>query len=112
MVGGLMEYPLPGTNLLLCMAINYCHKIYHFKDADGTDYTVLGVEMIDDEMLLEEIINYKDGENHDRITTFGIALIQAHFLDTNYVVALLKEKQNRGRRDSQKSSQPLEEDLF
>jgi hypothetical protein len=75
--------------------------------------TVLGVEMIDDEMLLEEIINYKDGENHDRITTFRIALIQAHFLDTNYVVALLKEKQKTEvRRDSQKSSQPLEEDLF
>jgi hypothetical protein len=38
--------------------------------------------MMNDEMLLEEIINYRDGENHDRITTFRIALIQAHFLDT------------------------------
>jgi hypothetical protein len=38
------------------MAINYCHKIYHFKDADGLHS--IGVEMMNDEMLLEEIINY------------------------------------------------------
>jgi hypothetical protein len=37
-----MEYPLPGKSAIISMAINYCHKIYHFKDADGTDYTVLG----------------------------------------------------------------------
>jgi hypothetical protein len=43
MVGGLMEYPLQGNkSAIISMAINYCHKIYHFKDADGTDYTVLG----------------------------------------------------------------------
>ena len=42
-------------------------------------------------MLLEEIINYKEGENHDRITTFGIALIQAHYLDANYIEARLAE---------------------
>jgi hypothetical protein len=53
------------------MAINYCHKIYHFKDADGGLHSI-GVEMIDDETASEEIINYKDGENHDRITTLGL----------------------------------------
>jgi hypothetical protein len=42
----------------------------------------LGIETIDDEML-RGIINYKDGENHDRITTLGIALM-GHYLDTNY----------------------------
>jgi hypothetical protein len=96
--------PSGNKSAIISMAINHCHKIYHFKDADGTDYSVMGVETIDDEMLLEEIINYKDGENHDRITTLGIALIQAHYLDTNYVVALLKAKQNTEvvRRDSQK----------
>jgi hypothetical protein len=36
---------LPGNkSAIISMAINHCHKIYHFKDADGTDYTVLGVE--------------------------------------------------------------------
>jgi hypothetical protein len=42
-------------------------------------------------MLLEEMINYKEGENHDRITTFGIALIQAHKMDAEYVPVRLVE---------------------
>ena len=42
-------------------------------------------------MLLEEIINYKDGDNFDRITTFGIGLIQSHFLDSNFIQARLAE---------------------
>jgi hypothetical protein len=65
-----MEYPYRNKSAIISMAINYCHKIYHFKDADGR-ITVLGVEWMS-EMLLEEIINYKDGENHDRITTFRL----------------------------------------
>jgi hypothetical protein len=67
---------------------------------------------MNDEMLLEEIINYKDGENHDRITTFRIALIQAHFLDTNYVVALLKENKTEVVRGTAKKAFLPEEASF
>lgn len=86
--------PSGNKSAIISMAINYCHKIHTFKGEDGESIQLLGVELINDEMLLEEIINYKDGENHDRITAFGIALIQSHYLDTNYIVALLKEKEH------------------
>lgn len=87
--------PSGNKSAIINQAINYCWKEHKRIDASGQDYTVLGVELIDDEMLLEEIINYKEGENHDRITTFGIGLIQSHYLDTNYTVARLKEKEHK-----------------
>ena len=58
---------------------------------DENGETITGIERINDEMLLEEIINYKDGANHDRITTFGIALIMAHKLNSEWVEAKLSD---------------------
>lgn len=87
--------PSGNKSAIINQAITYCWKEHKLTNTEGEIYTVLGVELINDEMLLEEIINYKEGENHDRITTFGIGLIQAHYLDTNYIVAQLKEKENK-----------------
>lgn len=87
--------PSGNKSAIINQAINYCWKEHKLVNSEGEECTVLGVEFIDDEMLLEEIINYKEGENHDRITTFGISLIQAHYLDTNYIVAQLKEIENK-----------------
>ena len=84
--------PQGNKSAIINKVINYCNEIIIVEDENGETYQKLGVENIDDEMLLEEIINYKDGENHDRITTFGIALIQAHKMDAEYVEARLTEK--------------------
>jgi len=84
--------PQGNKSAIINKAINYCNEIILIENEDGTTSQKLGVENIDDEMLLEEIINYKDGENHDRITTFGIALIQAHKMDAEYVPVRLTEK--------------------
>jgi hypothetical protein len=84
--------PQGNKSAIINKAINYCNEIIIIESEDGTTGQKLGVENIDDEMLLEEIINYKEGENHDRITTFGIALIQAHKMDAEYVPARLTEK--------------------
>lgn len=84
--------PQGNKSAIINKAINYCNEIIIINNEDGTASQKLGVENIDDEMLLEEIINYKEGENHDRITTFGIALIQAHKMDAEYVPVRLTEK--------------------
>jgi hypothetical protein len=84
--------PQGNKSAIINKAINYCNEIIIIENEDGTTGQKLGVENIDDEMLLEEIINYKEGENHDRITTFGIALIQAHKMDAEYVPVRLTEK--------------------
>lgn len=79
--------PNGNKSAILNKVINYCNKPVDIPQQDGSVKSCLGIELIDDEMLLEELISYKDGNNHDRITTFGIALIQAHYLDTNYIEA-------------------------
>ena len=83
--------PNGNKSTIINKVVNYCKEPRQYVDEEGNHREVLGVYLIEDEMLLEEIINYKEGENHDRITTFGIALIQAHYLDANYIEARLAE---------------------
>jgi len=87
--------PSGNKSAILNKAINYANKVHTLKDENDKEYTIYGIELINDELLLEEMINYKEGENHDRITTFGIALIQAHYLDANYVEARIKEPEKK-----------------
>ena len=83
--------PNGNKSTIINKVVNHCKEPRQYVDEEGNHREVLGVHLIEDEMLLEEIINYKEGENHDRITTFGIALIQAHYLDANYIEARLAE---------------------
>lgn len=83
--------PAGNKSAIINKAINYANEIIFEKDENGEDVQSLGIERIDCEMLLEEMINYKEGENHDRITTFGIALIQAHKMDAEFVPVRLTE---------------------
>lgn len=53
-------------------------------DEDGLKVERLGITRIKDLMLLEEIINYKKGQNHDRILAFGYALAWAQYLDDTH----------------------------
>ena len=87
--------PTGNKSTIINKAVNYAKAPHTLLDENNEEYTILGIELINDEMLLEEMINYREGENHDRITTFGIALIQAHYLDATYVEARLKEAVKR-----------------
>jgi hypothetical protein len=93
--------PNGNKSAILNKVINYCNEPVQIALPDGTTRDGLGVERIEDEMLLEEIINYKEGENHDRLTTFGIALIQSHYLDSNFLEARVTPK----RQDEKKREQ-------
>lgn len=83
--------PNGNKSTIINKVVNYCKEPRQYVDEEGNHREVLGVHLIEDEMLLEEIINYKDGDNFDRITTFGIGLIQSHFLDSNFIQARLAE---------------------
>lgn len=83
--------PAGNKSAIINKVLNYCREPIQMKDDKGETYDTIGVVRINDEMLLEEIINYREGENHDRITTFGIALIQAHKMDAEYVPVRLVE---------------------
>ena len=81
--------PKGNKSAILSKVISYCNEELSSEDENGE--TITGIERVNDEMLLEEIINYKDGANHDRITTFGIALIMAHKLNSEWVEAKLSD---------------------
>ena len=83
--------PNGNKSTIINKVVNYCKEPRQYVDEEGNHREVLGIHLIEDEMLLEEIINYKDGDNFDRITTFGIGLIQSHFLDSNFIQARLAE---------------------
>lgn len=83
--------PNGNKSTIINKVVNYCKEPRQYVDEEGNHREVLGIHLIEDEMLLEEIINYKEGDNFDRITTFGIGLIQSHFLDSNFIQARLAE---------------------
>lgn len=64
------------------LVVDYCWEILEEgEDENGIKITKYGITRIKDLLLLEEIISYKKGNNHDRILAFGYALAWAQYLD-------------------------------
>lgn len=79
-------------NLLFSVVIDYCWQdfIVGYDEESGLDIKVKGVELIDDVPLLDEIIEYKQGNNVDRIISFGHALVLGRYYDDNNYVSRSK----------------------
>lgn len=96
-------YPTPGNqNLLFSCVVDYCWQdfVIGYDDSTGLDITVKGIELIDDIALLDEIIQYKQGLNVDRIIAFGHALVLArYFDDNNYMPKSKIEEMNNARKE-------------
>jgi hypothetical protein len=65
------------------LVVDYCNTEIDtgVLDSNGEPIIKLGVEFIPDIELLQEIIDWKDGMNADRIVSFGSALAWARYLD-------------------------------
>lgn len=76
-------YPTASNqNYIFSLAVEYAWEVITVIDEDtGEEVDKLGVEYIDDPMLLQEMIDYKEGGNFDRIVAFGAALAWARWLD-------------------------------
>lgn len=96
-------YPTPGNqNLLFSCVVDYCWQdfVIGYDDQIGLDITVKGIELIDDIALLDEIIQYKQGLNVDRIIAFGHALVLArYFDDNNYMPKSKIDEMNNARKE-------------
>ena len=78
------------------LVVDYCWEILEEgEDENGIKITRYGITRIKDIMLLEEIIAYKKGQNHDRILAFGYALAWAQYLDDINVLP----KRNKSNTD-------------
>jgi hypothetical protein len=71
----------------------YTREEEDIKDSDGEIVkTILGVQKIPDVKLLEELTNYKAGENFDGITSFMSALGYSYYLDSTYQTPDIRPK--------------------
>lgn len=96
--------PTPANKkFLLRQAIQYAKQEFVVHDEDGTERTVLGVQLINDVGLLDEMISYKKENNVDRITSFMSCLGYEFYLFNNYMLPTIDhERRNREKEDQQR----------
>lgn len=72
--------PTTTKKFLFDLFVEQCNENYEIEQEDGTFKLVKGVQLIDDIGLLEEIINWAENLNVDRITSAMGAYGYAHYL--------------------------------
>ncbi|AGO49480.1 hypothetical protein Phi4:1_gp067 [Cellulophaga phage phi4:1] len=77
--------PTANKKTVIGAVVKYCNKKHKVYNEDGSFSEFLGIELIDDLGLLEELIKYNDKGNFDRVIAFGHALIQDHYFTANYI---------------------------
>lgn len=116
------KYGLPPTEknqqYLLNLVITYCQEEIDLgEDANGDRIIMKGVERIPDIYLLDELITFKYGKNHDRILAFGHALAWARYLDSLHIMPKVKKEKNReyeveSRKQSMRNKSPYSTKRF
>jgi hypothetical protein len=96
-------YPTPANKkMLLDTVIQYTkEEVVTSFDENGEPVVMLGCDFITDPYLLEEMIDYKSGGNHDRIDAFGYALLLCRYLDK---IGRVPEQSNRNVKKSRVGS--------
>ena len=81
---------------------NYCKREFEIYNEEGDSISVLGVELIDDIGLLDEIIAYSEDNNVDRITSAMSCLGYEQYLHANYLLPNLNRQIQKTREDNRK----------
>ena len=80
---------------------NYAKQEFTIQDEDGNEKTILGVQMINDIGLLDEMISYKKENNVDRMTSFMSCLGYEFYLFNNYMLPNISNRKVK-QEDNQK----------
>lgn len=92
--GGKRKYgwkPTPkNIKFLFGLFVDYCKTEFTIIDEYGEEQTLLGVQMINDVALLDEIINYSKDRNVDRITAMMGCMGYEFYLHINYMFPKIK----------------------
>lgn len=98
---------------LLGLVKNYLRQEFVIQDEEGKEKTILGVQMVNDIGLLDEIISYKKDNNVDRMTSFMSCLGYEFYLFNNYMLPTINnKKQNREESNVRKPERSLAERLY
>lgn len=93
---------------LFGLFVEYCNTEFTIIDENGDERTVLGVQMIDDVALLDEIINYSKEKNVDRITAMMGCMGYEFHLHMNYMFPKIKAVKDK---EEQKKVTSFEKNL-
>lgn len=69
---------------LFNLFVDYCNEEFEFEQEDGSVLTLKGVQRIDDIWLLEEIIQYTDQLNVDRLSSAQACVSFMHYLNSSF----------------------------
>lgn len=81
---------------------NYAKQEFTIQDEDGADKTILGVQMINDIGLLDEMISYKKDNNVDRMTSFMSCLGYEFYLFNNYMLPSINNRKIKKEEEQRK----------
>jgi hypothetical protein len=97
--------PTPeNKKFLFGLVKNYAKQEFIVQDEEGNDKTILGVQMINDIGLLDEMISFKKENNVDRITSFMTCLGYEFYLFNNYMLPTATSR--RKNIDDQQKKKP------
>jgi hypothetical protein len=88
------------------LVINYTKEEFTILNEDGDEITVLGAQRINDLTLIQEMIDYRESANVDRMTSFMSCLGIEYYLYTNW---LLPKPDWEKQRKSQEKPKPKTE---
>jgi hypothetical protein len=74
--------PTTSKKFLFDLFVDYCNETYEIEQKDGNIRLLKGVQLIDDIGLLEEIIQWSENLNVDRLTAAMSCTGYSHFLRT------------------------------
>lgn len=105
--------PTPeNIKFLFNLLLNYTRQEFTIVDEDGQEKTILGVQMINDIGLLDEIIAYRKDNNVDRMTSFMSCLGYEFYLFNNYMLPTPKNARKKEETKVQKPQKSMAERLY
>jgi hypothetical protein len=105
--------PTPeNIKFLFGLLLNYTRQEFTILDENGQEKTILGVQMINDIGLLDEIISYRKDNNVDRMTSFMSCLGYEFYLFNNYMLPTAKNLKKREEPKVVKQEKSMAERLY
>jgi len=108
--GGVRKFgwqPTPkNKKFLFGLFRDYCNQTFTVKNEEGVEIELLGVQLINDVALLDEIINYSKDKNVDRITAMMGALGYDFYLFLNWIFPKTENVQRNIEEAKKKKEEP------
>lgn len=96
------------------LAINYTKEEVTILDEEGNEITVLGAQRINDLGLIQEMIDYRESANVDRMTSFMSCLGIEYYLYTNWLLPKpdWEKRKNAQENKPKKQEKTLAERMY